>query len=94
MTQTKNRSIVESMSLYIDNTVDPLAVLKEGRELSVCPWHFVKVKCELTRTARVWIWKNLTGRFHVCQAFVAFEDPSEASMFALIVDQFSVDDRF
>ena len=82
------------MTLAIDNTVDPLAVIKEGRELSTCPVHFVVVKCDMTRTARNWVWKNLTGRFTVQPNFVAFEDPAEATMFGLIQDQFAVDDRF
>lgn len=82
------------MSLYIDNIINPLAVIKEGRELSSCPRHFVKVKCNRTKSARNWVWKNLTGRFTTQADFVAFEDPAEASMFALIVDQFAVDDRF
>lgn len=82
------------MSLYIDNTVDPLAVIKEGRELSTCPRHFVQVQCGRTRNAREWIWRNLTGRFSAQSNFVAFEDPSEASMFALISDQFGAYDSF
>lgn len=82
------------MTLYTDNAINPLAVLKEGRELSTCPWHFVKLKCSNTKIARTWIWKNLTGRFTVQVGFVAFEDPSEASMFALIGDQFSTNDNF
>ena len=82
------------MSLYIDNTVDPLAVIKEGRELSTCPWHFVKVKCDKPKSARNWVWKNLTGRFTAQADFVAFEDPAEASMFGLISDQFAINDYF
>ena len=82
------------MSLYINNIVDPLAVIKEGRELSTCPRHFIVVRCALTRPARNWVWKNLTGRFTVQADFVAFEDPAEATMFSLIQDQFAVDDRF
>jgi hypothetical protein len=82
------------MSLYIDNIIDPIAVIKEGRELSSCPWHFVKVKCGRTKSAHNWVWKNLTGRFSAQADFIAFEDPAEASMFGLIVDQFSTDDRF
>lgn len=82
------------MTLAIDNTVDPLSVLKEGRELSTCPRHFVVIKCDRTRQARNWVWKNLVGRFSAQADFVAFEDPSEASMFAMIRDQFAVDDNF
>ena len=76
------------MTLAIDNTVDPLSVLKEGRELSTCPRHFVVIKCSNRRAARNWIWKNLTGRFSAQKDFVAFEDPAEASMFAMVRDQF------
>ena len=78
------------MTLAIDNTVDPLSVLKEGRELSTCPRHFVVIKCSNSSAARSWIWKNLTGRFSAQKDFVAFEDPEEASMFAMIRDQFSI----
>lgn len=82
------------MSLYIDNIVDPLSVIKAGRELSTCPIHFVVVKCDMTKTARNWVWKNLTGRFTVQPNFVAFEDPAEATMFGLIQDQFAESDPF
>jgi hypothetical protein len=83
------------MTLAIDNTVDPLSVLKEGRELSTCPRHFVVIKCDSSiMQARNWIWKNLVGRFSAQANFVAFEDPSEASMFAMIRDQFAVNDKF
>ena len=78
------------MTLAIDNTIDPLSVLKEGRELSTCPRHFVVIKCSNSSAARSWIWKNLTGRFSAQADFVAFEDPAEASMFAMIRDQFSI----
>lgn len=76
------------MPLATDNIIDPLAVIKEGRELSLSPKHFVKIKCSYSKDARHWIWYNLVGRFSVQQDYVGFEDPSEASMFALICDQF------
>lgn len=79
------------MSLYIDNTINPLAVIPDGRELNNCPWHFIKVSMDMfmpKTTVRSWIWKNLTGRFSISREFVAFEDPAEASMFMLIKDQF------
>lgn len=82
------------MPLAIDNKVDPLSVIKEGRELSTCPRHFVVIKCENTRAARKWVWQNLVGRFTAQANFVGFEDPSEASMFAMIRDQFAIDDKF
>lgn len=77
------------MSLYIDNIIDPLAVIKEGRELSFSPQHFVRMPINQNNTKAIkdWIWKNLVGRFCITTLFVAFEDPSEASMFALISDQ-------
>jgi hypothetical protein len=82
------------MSLYRDNSVDPIGVLNQGRELSVCPVHFYKITGGQYKTnsqireIRSWIWKHLSGRFSISADFVAFEDPSEASMFALIKDQF------
>lgn len=82
------------MTLAIDNTVDPLAVLKEGRELSTCPRHFITINCSKPAQARNWIWKNLTGRFTTQENYVGFEDPSEASMFAMICDQFAVSNKF
>lgn len=81
------------MTLAIDNTIDPLSVLKEGRELSTCPRHFVVIKCSNSSAARSWIWKNLTGRFSTQMDFVAFEDPTEASMFAMIGDQFNINSK-
>jgi hypothetical protein len=87
------------MSLYIDNTIDPLAVIPEGRELTTCPWHFAKIAITIEKpnkqaTVRSWVWKNLTGRFSIAAQFVAFEDHTEASMFALIKDQFEHDENF
>ena len=82
------------MSLYRDNNIDPVGVLNEGRELSVCPVHFSMIAAgpyktnSQIREIRSWIWKHLSGRFSISADFVAFEDPSEASMFALIKDQF------
>ena len=86
------------MSLYIDNIPDLLAALPNGRELSTSPRHFVKISLSGlidTKQAREWIWKNLTARFYIRQnRFASFEDPGEASMFALIKDQFTVDNNF
>jgi hypothetical protein len=86
------------MSLYIDNTVDPLAALPNGRELPTSPRHFVKIQLSAmidAKIARDWIWKNLNSRFYIRQSQCAsFEDPSEASMFALIKDQFAINDNF
>lgn len=86
------------MSLYIDNKLDPLAVLPNGRELSTSPRHFVKIPLTAmidAKIARDWIWKNLTARFYIQQNhYASFEDPGEASMFALIKDQFTIDNNF
>lgn len=83
------------MALYQDGEVDLLA-LGGGRELDDLPWHFTMVKLDNNvgaKSARHWIWKNLTGRFVVLGipdmrridggTRVAFEDPSEATAFAL-----------
>ena len=84
------------MTLSIDNTIDPLAVINNGRQLASCPWHFVKIESRQYNVtqSRDWIWKNLTGRFFVGTEYLAFEDPAEASMFVLVGDQFRVDDNF
>jgi len=76
------------MTLAIDNTLDPLALICEGRELIISPIHFVRVNCRCSEHTRYWIWNNLVGRFSAHSDYVGFEDPSEASMFALICDQF------
>jgi hypothetical protein len=84
------------MSLYLDGTLDLLA-LQGGRELhDEVPWHFVSVQMpediDIT-AARVWIWRNLTGRFILTSKSDSdswttkwtgsFEDSSEASAFAI-----------
>lgn len=73
------------------------------RELDYCPPHFTTLDFELKTTDKNisdWIWSNLSGRFwysdyyyknsegvlNMCKR-VGFEIPSEASMFALILDQ-------
>ena len=76
------------MSLSTDNIIDPLAVLHEGRELLIPPIHFVRVSCRKSIDAHYWIWNNLVGRFSVQSSYAGFEDPAEASMFALVCDQF------
>lgn len=82
------------MSLFLDGKVDRIA-LSGGRELSALPWHFVPIKMpediDLAK-ARTWVWHNLTGRFSVTTSetsgwhtmwVIGFEDPSEASAFAI-----------
>lgn len=79
------------MSLYIDNTADPVAIL-QARNLDCVPKHFVRVAVDPgmhRRNARNWIEKNLTGRYCIAKSYYAFEDPSEATMFALILTDFS-----
>lgn len=78
------------MTLYIDNKIDPLAILENGRELNTPIMHFICVdttECN-TKLSRDWIWKNLQGRFTINTVNACFEVPSEASMFALVKDQF------
>jgi hypothetical protein len=84
------------MALYQDGEIDLLA-LGGGRELDHLPWHFAVVKMDKsvgTKSARHWIWKNLTSRFTVIgiadlrqagggQRVAAFEDPAEATAFML-----------
>lgn len=85
------------MPLFIDGKIDPLAILDEGRQLSTCPHHFIRIKIDQmfnTQQARPWIWENLTGRFSIQPNFVAFENYADASMFALVCDQFKINDNF
>lgn len=79
------------MTLYIDNKIDPLAIIENGRELSSPISHFVCVSISniaKTRKVKDWVWKNLEGRFNMTEDCICFEIPEEASMFALIRDQF------
>jgi len=86
------------MSLYLDNQIDPPALHKNGRELDYVPAHFVqainmkKVSLDIARV-RTWIWTHQMGRFSLANTAVSFEDPAEASIFALMSDQF-VNDQF
>lgn len=86
------------MSLYLDNEIDPLALHKNGRELDYVPVHFVqaidmkKVSLDIA-SVRKWIWTHQMGRFSLANMAVSFEDPAEASIFALLSDQF-VNDKF
>ena len=78
------------MTLSIDNKIDPLAVIGEGRQLSICPFHFVRISVDGDQKAiKAWIWKNLADRFFLNKNIAAFENPAEASMFAMIKDQFA-----
>ena len=78
------------MTLYINNEIDPLAILDNGRELKTPVIHFICVNLVdyNIKLSRDWIWKNLQGRFTINSVSACFEIPSEASMFALIKDQF------
>jgi hypothetical protein len=83
------------------NQVNPLTVFGL-RQLEHCPPHFTSVDFDLRskdKTICDWVWANLTGRFwygrhyykdaennvHQC-CRIGFEEPGEASMFALILD--------
>ena len=81
---------------------NPLAVFGL-RQVEHCPPHFTKVDFDLRVNEKIisdWIWTNLSGRFWFDDYYytteggsvnfrkcAAFEIPSEASMFALILDQ-------
>lgn len=78
------------MTLSIDNKIDPLSVICEGRQLSTCPFHFVQITFKgEERTVKSWIWENLSDRFFLNNRIAAFENPAEASMFAMVKDQFA-----
>lgn len=84
------------MSLYLDNEIDPLALHKNGRQLDYVPVHFVQAinmkKVPLdTAAVAAWIWTHQMGRFSLANLAVSFEDPAEASIFALMSDQFRAD---
>jgi hypothetical protein len=82
--------------------VNPLAVFGL-RKLEHCPPHFIRVDFPLKTTQKVitdWIHANLEGRFWYGDWYsidnnnaieftsaAAFEQPGEASMFALMLDQ-------
>lgn len=73
------------------------------REMTHCPPHFIQVLFDLRTSDKVikdWIWENLEGRFWVGNWYdnsqsgsvtmttcAAFENPGEASMFSLVLDQ-------
>ncbi|HET8688710.1 MAG TPA: hypothetical protein VFM18_19005 [Methanosarcina sp.] len=87
--------------------VNPLAVFGL-RELEHCPPHFIRVGFDLRtdeKNITDWVWSNLDGRFWygdwyskaendrvVMQKCIAFEEPGEASMFCLILDQINTYD--
>lgn len=83
------------------NEVNPLSVFGL-RRVDHCPPHFVTVPFDLRVNEKAvsdWIWEHLSGRFYYGdfyteldsgalhgQKLVAFEEPSEASYFALMID--------
>ena len=89
--------------------VNPLAVFGL-RQLEHCPPHFTRVDFDLKTTEKSisdWIWANLEGRFWYGDWYyktkngqvefsrsVAFEIASEASMFALLLDQINRGDNY
>jgi hypothetical protein len=84
---------------------NPLAVFGL-RQLDHCPPHFTRVEFDLKSPEKAisdWVWTNLTGRFWYgdwyhkdgqgnvnFQKCVAFEIPSEASMFALLLSEINM----
>lgn len=72
------------------------------RRMDHCPPHFTPVQFDIRVAEKQitdWIWENLDGRFYVgdyykesengnfsCQKLVAFEEPGEASYFALVLN--------
>lgn len=78
------------MTLSIDNKIDPLSVINQGRQLDICPFHFVRISFTGDQKAiKAWVWGNLADRFFLNKNIAAFENPAEASMFAMIKDQFT-----
>jgi len=87
------------------NEVNQLAVFGL-RKVEHCPPHFSPVLFDLRVAEKQitdWIWENLDGRFYIgyhyselsngnfnSQKKVAFEEPGEASYFALILDTVNV----
>lgn len=83
------------------NEANPLSV-HQLRRIDFCPPHFTPVLFDLAtqeKTISDWIWENLEGRFclidyyqpsenggHSMQKMAAFEQPGEASYFALILN--------
>jgi hypothetical protein len=83
------------------NEVNPLAVFGL-RRVDHCPPHFSPVRFDIKVQEKIitdWIWENLDGRFYFgeyyyedpngsfnSQKMAAFEEPGEASYFALILD--------
>ena len=81
--------------------VNPLNVFGM-RRLDHCPPHFTEVKFDLkTNLKRItdWVYENLEGRFYADDSYteidgrvqmqkcLAFENPAEASYFALFLDK-------
>lgn len=91
------------------NEVNPLNV-HQLRRMEFCPPHFTPVFFDLSaaeKTISDWIWENLEGRFCLIdhyqtsdtgnnmQKMAAFEQPGEASYFALILNTInSYDNNF
>jgi hypothetical protein len=88
------------------NEANPLAVFGL-RRVEHCPPHFTRITFDPLapeKSITDWIWVNLSGRFYIndeyyttetgisVQRMVAFEQPGEASMFALTLDQINKHD--
>lgn len=86
--------------------INPLNVFGLRQLTTHCPPHFEKVVFDIkTSEKRItdWIYENLSGRFWISDVYtghdndkpamckcVAFEEKSEASYFALCLDQINV----
>jgi hypothetical protein len=83
------------------NEVNPLTVFGL-RRMDHCPPHFIPVLFDLRVAEKQisdWVWEHLSGRFYygdfytelsngtlTAQKMFAFEEPGEASYFALMID--------
>ena len=83
------------------NEVNPLSVFGL-RRMDHCPPHFITVPFDLRVAEKIisdWVWEHLSGRFYygdhyyendngslLGRKIVAFEEPGEASYFALMLD--------
>lgn len=83
------------------NEINPLAVFGL-RRVDHCPPHFSPVRFDIKVNEKQitdWIWEHLDGRFYfgeyyydsgngafASQKMAAFEEPGEASYFALVLD--------
>lgn len=65
----------------------------DGRQVDVCPKHFVRAQTELDEEKQFWVLEKLSGRFHIkdnktrnlffYDRVIYFEDPHEAVVYEL-----------